>query len=149
MYSLRPARETDQPRIRQMVRAARLNPSGLDWERFVVAEAEKGEIVGCGQVKRHRDGSAELASLVTKPGWRGHGVARAIIAHFQGAYTPPLYLMCLSSMRAFYERFGFRVLGVEATPRYFRRVMRLGKAFARFLPDGEFLLVMVWNPHRD
>src|ERR1043165_2408750 len=75
---VRPATVADQPAIRRIVRQARINPTGLAWPRFVVAEAE-GQVGGTGQVKPHRDGSRELASIATVPEMQRRGVARQII----------------------------------------------------------------------
>jgi hypothetical protein len=63
-FSLRPAAKKDQPEIRKLVLAGGINPSGLDWQRFFVAEDQAGKVIGCAQLKPHRDGSVELASLV-------------------------------------------------------------------------------------
>ena len=109
MVTLRPATAADAAVIRSLVYAARINPTGLDWKRFVVAPGPNGEVIGCAQIKPHRDGSRELASLVVAPAWRGNGVARAIIEHLVANHPGPLYLTCRASLGPFYERFGFRV----------------------------------------
>ena len=69
-FSVRAAQPEEAQSIQQLIRASRLNPTGLDWRRFVVAEDQNGEFVGCGQVKPHRDGSQELASLAVAEAWR-------------------------------------------------------------------------------
>src|SRR5690348_9665673 len=63
---VRRARPDDQPVITAMVRRARLNPAGLQWEQFVVGERD-GRAVGVAQVRRYSDGTKELASLVVSP----------------------------------------------------------------------------------
>ncbi|MEW5988852.1 MAG: GNAT family N-acetyltransferase, partial [Chloroflexota bacterium] len=121
------------------------NPSGLDWQRFVLAVDGRDEMIGCGQVKPHRDGSWELASIAVVPEWRGRGVARAIIEHLMARADPPLWLMCNSKLIPLYERFGFReVKETAAMPPYFRRIIHLASPFFRLLPAGEYLAVMVW-----
>ena len=75
---VRPATADDQADITRLVHQARLNPRGLDWLGFVIAEAD-GATVGVAQVRRHPDGSRELASLVVLPEHRGHGVAGSMI----------------------------------------------------------------------
>jgi N-acetylglutamate synthase-like GNAT family acetyltransferase len=68
-WILRPDRPEDGPVIRRMIREARLNPFGLHIPRFWVAEVQ-GQVVGAVQIRPHRDGSRELASLVVDPAWR-------------------------------------------------------------------------------
>lgn len=128
-FTLRPANKDDEPAIKALVSAANINPMGIHWQRFLVAE-DKGQIIGIGQVKVHGDGSRELASIATIPTRRGEGVATAIInallAAEKSAGTGALYLTCRSHMQPFYEEFGFcRVDSTSGMPRYFRWVMRL------------------------
>lgn len=139
---LRPAVEEDDAAIRALVKEGRINPTGLKWPRFVVAVTREGEMIGCGQVKPHRDGSIELASLVVTAEWRDHGVARAIIEHLVSKHPENMYLMCRSSLGSFYERLGFCAIQETDMPPYFRRISRLA-SLAEFLrKDGETLLVM-------
>lgn len=142
MFRLRPAVEGDESDIRALVKEGQINPTGLKWSRFIVAVTGEGEVIGCGQVKPHRDGSCELASLVVTAEWRGRGVARAIIEHLVNAYSEDLYLMCRSSLGFFYERFGFRTLQETEMPAYFRRVNRLVSLVELLRSEGETLLVM-------
>jgi amino-acid N-acetyltransferase len=119
---LRPATEGDQARIVEIVRAAQINPMDLRWDHFVVAVDEAtGQIVGTGQMKPHRDGTWELASIATLPAYQKQGIAGRIIEHLLAQHTGTLYLTCMGHMGPFYERFGFReVPQAEMTP-YFRR----------------------------
>jgi len=142
MFKLRPAVEEDDAAIRALVKEGRINPTGLKWPRFVVAVNSVGEVVGCGQVKSHRDGSIELASLVVTAEWRGLGLARAIIEYLVCEHPEDMYLMCRSSLGDFYERFDFRALRETEMSPYFRRISRLA-SLAEFLrKDGETLMVM-------
>ena len=125
-----------------MVHQARINPTGLAWERFWVAEAD-GEVIGCAQVKPHRDGSRELASLVVQLERRGWGVARALIEHFLAAESLPLYLTCRSNLGSFYRRFGFRIVPVGEMPVYFRWAYRLVNAGRLLRGKNPRMLVMV------
>ena len=119
-----------------------INPTGLDWRRFVVAVSPQGEVIGCGQVKPHRDGSLELASIAVTPERRGQGVARAIIEHLLAENQGELYLMCRSGLGGLYEKFGFRVIQPDEMPRYFRKISRLVGLVEVLRRDGESLLVM-------
>ena len=142
MFSLRPATEEDAEIIRKLVRIGQINPTGLKWERFMVAVSEDGQVIGCCQVKPHRDGSDELASLVVHPDWRGQGIARALIEHFLAAYAGDLYLMCRSNLGPLYEQFGFQIVPRDELPRYFQRIMRLMSLFEIMRSDGEGGLIM-------
>jgi amino-acid N-acetyltransferase len=142
-YRLRLASEDDAPNIKGLVYAARINPTGLDWRRFTVAISPSGEMIGCVQIKPHRDGSRELASLVVAPAWRGQGVARLLVEQFISAHPGRLYLTCRAGLGGFYKKFGFRVAAeTEMTP-YFRRLSRLAKVIGFIGLEQEGLLVMV------
>lgn len=129
-WQLRPATAADFPAIRALIRAARINPTGLDWRRFVVAVNLQGELIGCAQLKPHGDGSLELASLAVRPADRGRGVAGGLIRHLVGLAPRPLYLMCRAGLGPFYERHGFRAIPPEQMPPYFRRIHRLFHALS-------------------
>ena len=75
---IRPAAADDQYAITAIVRAARLNPRDLDWQRFLLARWGQ-DIIGVGQVRPHRDGSRELASIAVVPEWQGNGVGRMLV----------------------------------------------------------------------
>jgi N-acetylglutamate synthase-like GNAT family acetyltransferase len=125
-----------------MVRQERINPTGLDWRRFVVATDSCGDLIGCGQVKPHRDGARELASIVVIPEWRGQAVARAIIEQLLNIHPRPLYLTCRASLIPFYEKFSFNTMDVENMPPYFQRISRLMNTLMPVL-RGEGLAVMM------
>jgi N-acetylglutamate synthase-like GNAT family acetyltransferase len=120
---IRPARQAEQKLIRQIVRDAQINPFQLDWRRFLVAEVD-GRVVGTGQIKPHRDGSRELASIAVVPGFRRHGIASAIIRQLIAHEDGQLVLTCNASLEGFYRQFGFRRLGKEELLPYFRRFYR-------------------------
>ena len=143
MVQLRPAIKADAPGIRALVHQAQINPLDLDWPRFVVAVNQDGELVGCGQVKTHRDGSRELASIVVASEFRNQGVARAIIEHLTAQYPGTLYLTCRPSLGAFYEKFGYQIIQAGEMPVYFRRVSHLFRLMSKTgILGDEGLLVM-------
>ncbi|RME07735.1 MAG: N-acetyltransferase [Anaerolineae bacterium] len=144
-FTIRAAKLTDQRTIHRIVRAARINPTGLKWQRFWLAVTPQDEVIGCVQLKPHADGSRELASLVVVPAWRGRGVARALIEHLLRVHPPPIYLMCRSSLGVFYTRFGFQPLSSEQMPPYFRRVSQLASLAHLLRQEGETLLIMRWD----
>jgi N-acetylglutamate synthase-like GNAT family acetyltransferase len=141
-FHLRPARPADAPVIRSLVKRANLNPTGLDWPRFIVAVNPQDEVIGCIQRKPHRDGSLELASLVVAPEWRGRQVARALVEALLQANPGEMHLMCRASLGRFYEQFGFRALGRAEMPPYFRRIHNLFRLLRFLRPAKDGLLVM-------
>lgn len=143
---IRHAAESDARRIRTMVRRERLNPMGLSWTRFLVAVDEAGNVVGCGQVKPVGDGARELASLVVEPGWRNRQVGASLMRRLMAEAGPPMWLMCRSGLREYYDRFGFRVVEAGAPqPKYFTRMRRLAAAVRMVVGMREELTVMMWE----
>jgi amino-acid N-acetyltransferase len=141
-YVLRPAVQADFPAIRRLIHAVNINPTGLDWRRFLLAVSPDGELVGCGQVKPHRDGSRELASIAVVPRMRGNGVARVIIERLLAENTGVLFLTCRAHLGPFYSKFGFRIASQSELPRYFRIVQRFAGAIQRLGIMDESLLIM-------
>jgi len=128
--TLRDATAEDQPTIRGIVRAANINPTGLDWPRFIVAE-DGGAVVGVGQVKPHRDGTRELASIAVVPDRQGQGIGSAIIAELLRREKGVVHLTCRSQLQSYYERFGFKRLETRDYPPYFARRLPMINAFLR------------------
>ena len=62
-YSIRKATRGDAAFIRRLIWQVGINPLGLDWQRFVMAVHGHGVRIGCAQLKMHKDGSRELASV--------------------------------------------------------------------------------------
>jgi N-acetylglutamate synthase-like GNAT family acetyltransferase len=145
--TIRPATQADQPTIRKMIREAGINPMNLKWPNFLVAE-ESGLTVGIGQVKRHGDGSPELASLAVVPDRRRQGIGstlvRELIARHGGEV---LYLTCRSQLEGYYERFGFRRLQRAELPPYFARLIPTINAIGRLYRMR--ILVMRLDPPRN
>ncbi len=141
-FHLRPATATKAGRIREIIRLVRINPMSLDWRRFILAVDEHDQIIGCGQIKPHGDGSYELASIAVLPEWREQGVARRIIEHLSAAHPGPLYLTCRKPLGSLYQKFGFRPLSKDDMPPYFQRLSRLANWVVRLNLDQDGMLVM-------
>jgi N-acetylglutamate synthase-like GNAT family acetyltransferase len=141
-FTVQKAQSKHASEIRRLVLSFGINPTGLDWRRFLVALTSAGGFIGCGQLKPHADGSLELASLAVTPAWRGRGVARALIEALLAPHPGELYLMCQSSLGTLYEKFGFHAIDEKEMPTYFRRVSKLAGVLENLRKSGERLLVM-------
>lgn len=127
---IRPATRDDQPAITAIVRAAGINPFSLHWPRFLVAEdSGTRQIIGVAQIKPHRDGSRELASLAVVADRQGEGIGGALIQALLAAEQGPLHLMCRDALEGYYARFGFHKLNPAKMPPYFRRMTRVAGIF--------------------
>ena len=146
-FSLRTATAADAKTIRRIINLVQINPTGLSWRRFIVAIDEQagGEVIGCGQVKAHKDGSLELASIAVVPEWRGRGVARAIIEQLLRQYPGRLYLTCRSRLEPLYQKFSFQAIGFEEMPGYFQRISRLAAVYNKLTHQPDHLSVMRRN----
>lgn len=143
-FSIQPATKEHQSAIKTLIKDAGINPMGLKWQRFLVALDDTGTVIGCGQVKPHRDGSHELASIAVTHSWRGQGVASAVINEIVKQASQSLWLTCMSHLIPFYEPFGFvEMQDRKQMPAYFRRVLWIFPVFARFSSAKGYLAVMV------
>lgn len=122
---IRQADERDYKSIKKLINDTGINPTGLDWHRFLVAESSDGEFAGCGQIKQHHGGVLELASIAVTPTNRRQGIASLIIRNLLEHSSRPLYLMCMASLEGFYSKFGFHTVSKNSQPRYFERITRL------------------------
>jgi N-acetylglutamate synthase-like GNAT family acetyltransferase len=129
---IRPAAERDQATIRAMVRGEHINPSGLDWRDFMVAERD-GEVVGAAQVRRYRDGSRELASLVVARHLRGQGIATGLMDALLAGEDQPVPVFTIVDRRYArrYARRGFRPIDPGVAPAVIRRTFRIGRLVTR------------------
>jgi amino-acid N-acetyltransferase len=150
-YSVRSATAADRGAIRHMVRSARINPTDLHWQRFLVAVDSLGSVIGCSQIRQHRNGSRELASVVVRPPWRGQGVARAMIEALLAKHVGPIWLTCASPLTPFYEKFEFREVGHSVglpfamAPSSVRFFAWLFNRLARLARSNRYLALMVWQ----
>ena len=126
---IRRAAAQDQDAIRALVRAERLNPNGLDWPRFVVA-CEGEQIVGAVQLRRHRDGSRELGSLVVAPHWRRQGLAGQLIDTLLIGFEEPVHMVTQRRHAAHFERWGFRPVWALRAPAAVRLNWAIGQSVA-------------------
>ena len=141
-FRLRPARADEAKLIRQRILRERLDPTRLDWRKFVMAEAmgdhgggeKAGSILGFAQMKRLSGHVQEFGSLVVEPDQRRQGVGEALVRYFTGEFPKPIYLVCESRRVAYYSKFGFRVMDDPAAmPGGLRKKWRFGRTLGKFL----------------
>jgi N-acetylglutamate synthase-like GNAT family acetyltransferase len=143
---LRPAAAADAAYIRSLIHRVGINPMDLNWRHFTIAVTPTGEFMGCGQLKPHRDGSLELASLAVDERFRGQGAARVLIEHLIAKAPRPLYLMCRPELQSLYEKFGFKVAEPGSMPPYFQRVARLLRPMVRLTGHPGPLIMCLNKP---
>ncbi|MEW6402922.1 MAG: GNAT family N-acetyltransferase [Chloroflexota bacterium] len=141
-FTLRPAAEADSSQIKDLIHLVGINPTGLDWKRFVVVVDVEERVIACGQIKPHGEEVRELASIAVTPEMQGRGLARRVIEHLLAEAPRPLYLMCRTRMGPLYEKFAFRPLAYEDMPRYFQRMAKLAGLADVLMRSGDGLLVM-------
>ncbi len=129
MIETRRATAQDQSQIRRMIAAARLDPTSLKWQHFLLAhDMGDGSLIGCAQIKRHRD-CDEFGSLVVLPAYRNCGVGGRLLRELLQGETGPVYLVCVERMRPYYERFGFRLVSLSQSPRTLKLKQILPRMF--------------------
>lgn len=141
-YKIRSALESEFAQIKALINLVGINPSGLDWKRFIVGVNDEGQVIACGQLKPHSGDILELASIGTHPNYERKGIASAIIVELLKTPTRPLYLMCMEHNGSLYEKFGFRTMDENEMPKYFRRMKNLFKVADVVMRSGEDLLIM-------
>ena len=143
MFTIRKAVQKDSGAIRSLIWKVHINPTGLNWRHFLVAVDEQDRVIATGQIKPHRDGTREVASIATHADYRGQGLASAIINRLLAENPPPLYLKCAERMGPFYLRFHFRILEPAEMPaEYARDVRMLDRLRRAVAPNIGHLLVM-------
>ncbi|MBX3015369.1 MAG: GNAT family N-acetyltransferase [Caldilineaceae bacterium] len=149
---IRPATETDRFAISRLLRPRDYNRIHLQPTCFLVAE-DQGVVIGIGQVKRHREGSAELASLVVAPNRRGEGIGRALVRALVARYyaqnqkaqnQEPLYLFCLAELESFYASVGFTRVAPRQLPPWLALLQGVGNGvgYLGWLVQGRRLRVL-------
>ena len=112
---LRRASAKDLWSIRKLVLSAKLDPTQLRWQQFLVIECD-GNLVACGQL-RNFSGVQELGSLVVAKNWRDRGLGTYLATHLIQQATQPLYLECLGKrLEKIYTKFGFVPISWEEIP---------------------------------
>ena len=151
-FSVRPALKSDTAHIRARVLREKMNPLFLEWNNFLVAESDGGDVIGCAQIRpisspESDDGSElELASLVVDPPHRGCGVGSSIVKELLRTRRPAgssVYLTTLSRTASFYERLGFRKINLNEVPLTLRLEVAAGSFVAAAVADDALSCLLV------
>lgn len=123
--SIRQASADDQDAILALARGERVNPNGLHWPNFVVAERD-GDLVGAIQIKVHRDGAREVGSLVVARHLRDQGIAARLIDACLSGHTGRLLAVTGRKYANHYARWGFAPIAPRQAPRSVMRNYWMG-----------------------
>ena len=147
MVTIRAATVADQARIQSIIRAARINPRALGWQHFMVANSPDGAVVGVGQVKEHRQGTREIASIAVTPSHMKMGIAALLIDALVAREAGDLFLYCERGLAHFYRRFGFLELSgdhlVPADLLHEVKLARFAMRVIRLIRRSELQLVVM------
>ncbi|MBP7000607.1 GNAT family N-acetyltransferase [Amaricoccus sp.] len=128
MAAVRPAVAGDMPAIRGLMAGERVNPTGIDWRNFLIAEAADG-VVGIVQLRPAGPGAVEIGSLVVRAGLRGGGLGRRLVDAAVAATGGRRAFVVTAAARApFFAAWGFRPVPARSAPWSVRRNWLLGQA---------------------
>lgn len=126
--TIRPATEADSAAIPALMKGERVNPTGIDWRRFLVAEGEDG-IVGCVQLRPAGLGAVEIGSLVVRPDLRAQGLgARLVEAAIAEARGKRILAVAPASRGSWWKDRGFRRIALTAAPWRVARNLLVGQS---------------------
>jgi amino-acid N-acetyltransferase len=123
---LRQAIAADQSTLYALMKHERLDAAEAGWPQFIVA-ADGFGIVGAAQLRRHCDGSSEVASLVVLPPMRGQGIAARLLDALLAARNAPVHLVAQRTHATYFERWGFRGIQPWRAPGAVRRRWLVGQ----------------------
>ncbi|WP_119391518.1 GNAT family N-acetyltransferase [Taklimakanibacter lacteus] len=131
-YVIRRAVAADEPAIQALVRSERLNPHHLYFRNFVVAVAGN-DLIGACQIRRHRDGSRELGSVVVARPWRGRGLSVKLIDRLLADEPSVIHAITRKRHADHYARWGFEPVPSHAAPSAIRRNYRIGSCIGSLM----------------
>lgn len=103
--TIRPAKDNDNPALKQLLLKLDLYYSTLEMKDFWVAE-DQGKIVGAVQLQEH-DNFIFLGSLGVLPDQQKHGLAKALLNKVLPGCKKDIYLYTI--IPDFFKKFGFSV----------------------------------------
>jgi N-acetylglutamate synthase-like GNAT family acetyltransferase len=122
---IRQAVASDRQAIRSLASGERVNPTGLSWPNFVVATND-AVIIGAVQLRLHRDGIKELATLVVAREWRKRGIAAKLIDTIMADQPGRVFMVTGRNHAHHYARWGFLPIAPASAPFGVRRNYLLG-----------------------
>jgi len=87
-------------------------------KEYVVAEAPRGEIVGCGSLKIYSSALAEVAGLAVRADWQGTGVGRRLLEQLvaEARAYGIAEVLALTRKPTFFQKLGFGAAEREHFP---------------------------------
>jgi N-acetylglutamate synthase-like GNAT family acetyltransferase len=110
---LRRAAPADEGAVLALLRSHQGLEVGFLASEFCLA-VEGDEVLACGRLRRHVDGSLELASVATRAGLHGKGLGSSLVRCILGGVREPVYALALAP--GFFERHGFHEVAREGLP---------------------------------
>jgi len=107
-------------------------------EDCAVVRGERGEVVGCGYLRRY-EAFKLLAGVAVAPEHQGKGVARSLLELLAERFDRDTYTFPYTHLESLYLTFGFERLGAEvlAGP--------AGDLYRSYLKQGRGILVMAYR----
>ncbi|MFJ3957438.1 amino-acid N-acetyltransferase [Arthrobacter sp. NPDC090010] len=124
-FTLRPARTSDVPGIKRLVapladhRILMAKETVAYYEGILemrVAEADDGELIGCGALHVMWEDLAEIRTLAASDAWRGRGVGHALVERLldEARSVGVSRVFCLTFEVGFFQRHGFEVMADQS-----------------------------------
>ena len=136
-FSVRRAQTSDVKSIRDLVRPLAENRVLLEKEavayyenlqEFFVAEDSAGNVIGCGGLHVMWEDIAEVRTLATDAGWRGHGVGHRLLQKLlaEARELGVSRVFCLTFEVDFFLRNGFSVMAEQSAvdPEVYSELLR-------------------------
>ncbi|GMH35175.1 hypothetical protein BSKO_03043 [Bryopsis sp. KO-2023] len=146
LWSFRKGRESDLDTIRKMIWAERMNPLGLDHNRFLVAVGDDGDLLGFAQVEakpsEEKKEYVEFRTLIVKDQARGDGLGSALAKELLEKYPEDdVYMTTIGSSTDFYERLGFKEVQEKDMPRALWFEWKAGMVVAKLAVNDRCLVM--------
>ena len=136
-FTVRPARTSDVPAIKLLVepladqRILMAKETVAYYEglpEFRIAQADDGEVLGCGALHVMWENLAEVRTLATSPAARGRGVGHALVEELlqQARDFGVDRVFCLTFEVEFFRRHGFEVMADQSAvdPQIYSELLR-------------------------